>query len=116
MNIQRHQTSQLMSQAVIHGDTIYLAGQVADDPSADVRGQMRQILTKIDTLLGQLGSQRTCLLTANIWLASMGDFADMNKEWEAWVPRRSAPARATVQATLFSSAHKVEIAVIAAAK
>jgi len=103
-----------MSQAVVHGETVYLAGQVADDASADIRGQTRQILGKIDALLHDAGSEKARLLSAHIWLANMAEFADMNHEWEAWVAQGSAPARATVQATLFTPAHKVEIAVVAA--
>jgi enamine deaminase RidA (YjgF/YER057c/UK114 family) len=104
-----------MSQTVTHGGTIYLSGQVADDTSADLVEQVRQVLAKIDALLVRAGSGRSKLLAANIWLASMSDFTEMNKVWEEWVPAGSAPARATVEAKLVSPAHRVEIAVIAAA-
>jgi enamine deaminase RidA (YjgF/YER057c/UK114 family) len=114
MNIQRHRTNALMSQIVIRADTVYLCGQIADDASADIQGQTRQILQKLDSLLSEAGSGRDKLLMATLWLASMADFAAMNREWEAWLPAGAAPARATVQATLFTPAHKIEIAVIAA--
>jgi isopentenyl diphosphate isomerase/L-lactate dehydrogenase-like FMN-dependent dehydrogenase len=114
MNIQRHRTNALMSQIVIRADTVYLCGQIADDVSADIQGQTRQVLQKLDSLLTEAGSGRDKLLMATLWLSSMADFAAMNREWEAWLPEGSAPARATVQATLLTPAHKVEVAVIAA--
>ncbi len=114
MSVQRIQKGKWMSQAVIHAGTVYLSGQIADDISADIRRQTSQILKKIDALLGTAGSDKTKLLTANIWLADMADFAEMNREWEVWVPEGLAPARATVQATLFTPAHRIEIAVVAA--
>jgi (S)-mandelate dehydrogenase len=114
LSIERFRTNSLMSQGVAHGDTLYLCGQVADDVSADARGQTRQILHKIDALLGASGSSRKKLLMANIWLSSMEDFSRMNEEWAAWVPEGCAPARATVEARLVTPRHKVEIAVVAA--
>ena len=103
-----------MSQAVVHGDTVYLAGQVADDPSADVAGQTRQILAKIDALLAEAGSDKTRILSANIWLADISTFGEMNQVWDAWVPQGHAPARATVEAKLAAPQYRVEIGVIAA--
>jgi enamine deaminase RidA (YjgF/YER057c/UK114 family) len=112
--IERIQTGPRMSQAVIHGDTVYLAGQVADDTSQDVAGQTRQILAKIDQLLASARTDRTRMLSVNIWLADIGTFAEMNSVWDTWVPRGHTPARATVEAKLATPAYKVEIAVIAA--
>lgn len=112
--IERIQIGPRMSQAVIHGDTVYLAGQVADDTNQDVAGQTRQILAKIDQLLASARTDRTRLLSANIWLADIGTFAEMNSVWDAWVPQGATPARATVEAKLATPAYKVEIAVIAA--
>jgi enamine deaminase RidA (YjgF/YER057c/UK114 family) len=114
MTIQRRGTERRLSQVVEHGETIYLSGQVADDPSGDVSDQTRQILDKIDLLLAQAGSDRTRLLSANIWLAVATDFAAMSELWEAWIPEGSAPARTTVQATLVLPVYKIEITVIAA--
>jgi enamine deaminase RidA (YjgF/YER057c/UK114 family) len=113
MTIRRMHTERRLSQAVEHGQTVYLSGQVADDTSGDVRAQTRQILSKIDNLLAEAGSHKTKLLSANIWLAAAADFADMSDVWEAWVPEGSAPARTTVQATLVLPAYKIEITVIA---
>jgi enamine deaminase RidA (YjgF/YER057c/UK114 family) len=114
MTIFRTGIERRLSQLVVHGETIYLSGQVADDTSGDVRDQTRQILRKIDTLLAGVGSDKTRLLSANIWLASAADFAAMSEVWEAWVPKGVAPARTTVQATLVLPAFKIEITVIAA--
>ena len=104
-----------MSQAVIHGNTVYLAGQVADDPSQDVPGQTRQILSAIDRLLAEAGTDKTRILSATIYLADIGTFSQMNSVWDAWVPDGHTPARATVEAKLATPAFTVEIQVIAGA-
>ncbi len=114
MSIRRIDTGPRMSQAVVHGNTVYLAGQVAQDPSADVTGQARQILGQIDALLAEAGSDKTRILSATIWLADIATFAQMNQAWDAWVPAGHTPARATVEASLAAPQYKVEIAVIAA--
>ncbi len=103
-----------MSDAVIHGATVYLAGQVADDPSADVKGQTQQVLDAIDRLLAQARSDKTKILQAQIFLANIADFAAMNQVWDAWVPEGHTPARATVEAKLATPKYLVEIKVIAA--
>jgi len=112
--IKRLESGPRMSQAVVHGSTVYLAGQVADDPSMDVAGQTRQILASIDKLLAAAGSDKTCILSATIYLAEISTFAQMNAEWDAWVPQGHTPARATVEARLAAPQYKVEIQVIAA--
>ena len=112
--IKRLESGPRMSQAVVHGNTVYLAGQVADDPSVDVAGQTRQILASIDKLLAAAGSDRTRILSATIYLAEIGTFAQMNSEWDAWVPQGHTPARATVEAKLATPQYRVEIQVIAA--
>ncbi len=112
--IQRLHTGPRMSQAVIHGNTVYLAGQVADDPSQDVPGQTRQILAAIDRLLAEAGTDKTRILSATIYLASIGTFAQMNSVWDSWVPQGHTPARATVEARLAAPQYTVEIQVIAA--
>jgi enamine deaminase RidA (YjgF/YER057c/UK114 family) len=104
-----------MSKAVIHGDAVYLAGQVADKKKgASVGEQTAEILSIIDDLLAQAGTDKGKLLSANIWLTDISTFADMNAVWDAWVVQGATPARATVQAQLASAEYKVEIAVIAA--
>ena len=112
--IKRLEPGPRMSQAVVHGNTVYLAGQVADDPSVDVAGQTRQILASIDKLLAAAGSDKTRILSTTIYLANIGTFAQMNSEWDAWVPQGHTPARATVEAKLAAPQYKVEIQVIAA--
>ncbi len=114
MPIKRFNPGPRMSQAVAYGGLVYLAGQVADDPSADVAGQTRQILGKIDGLLAEAGSGKGRILSVNIWLADIGTFAQMNGVWDAWVDLANPPARATVEARLAAPAFKVEIAVVAA--
>jgi enamine deaminase RidA (YjgF/YER057c/UK114 family) len=112
--IKRLESGPRMSQAVVHGNTVYLAGQVADDPSVDVAGQTRQILASIDKLLAAAGSDKSRILSATIYLANIGTFAQMNAEWDAWVPQGHTPARATVEARLAAPQYKVEIQVTAA--
>jgi enamine deaminase RidA (YjgF/YER057c/UK114 family) len=114
MSITRNHGNQRMSQIVIHGDTIYLAGQVAADASADITVQTQQVLQKVDKLLAEADSDSSKILSAQIWIASMGHFAAMNAVWDAWVPEGHAPARACIEARLASPDLLVEVGVIAA--
>jgi enamine deaminase RidA (YjgF/YER057c/UK114 family) len=114
MTIERIKVGPRMSQVVIHGDTIYLAGQVADDPSADVAGQTRQILAKIDNLLAEAGADKSKVLSANVWLSDISTFDQMNAVWDKWVTPGQPPARATVESRLARPEFKVEIMVVAA--
>lgn len=112
--IQRIEPGPRMSEASIHDGIVYLAGQVADDPSGDAEAQTRQVLAQIDALLAQAGSDKTRILRAQIYLADIADFAAMNRAWDAWVVAGNAPSRATVEARLANPAWKVEIVVTAA--
>ena len=115
MAITRLHAGPRMSQAVVHGSTVYLAGQVADQAKGkSVGDQTREILAAIERLLGEAGSDKTKILSATIYLADIGTFAEMNAVWDAWVPAGHAPARATVEAKLAAPAYTVEIACIAA--
>jgi len=114
MSITRKHTGQRMSQIVIHGDTVYLAGQVAADANAAIGDQTRQVLQKIETLLEEAGSDKNKLLSAQIWLSNMGHFAQMNEVWDAWLPEGVAPARACIEARLASPDLLVEIGIVAA--
>ncbi len=114
MSIERHKVGPRMSQAVVHGGTVYLAGQVADDPSAGVKGQTEQILANIDALLAAAGSDKSKLLATTIYLSDIAGFAEMNAAWDAWVSAGNSPARATVEAKLAAPQYKVEIMVTAA--
>ena len=114
MSITRHHGNQRMSQIVIHGDTVYLAGQVAADPTANISEQTRQVLQKIDDLLAEAGSDNSQILSAQIWLASIAHFAAMNEVWDSWIPAGHAPARACIEARLASPDLLVEIGIVAA--
>ncbi len=114
MSIRRIDVGPRMSQAVVHGNTVYIAGQVAADPKADVTVQTEQILGQIDRLLKEAGTDKTRILSATIWLSNMGTFAEMNSAWDAWVSAGNTPARATTEAKLAAPDYRVEIAVIAA--
>jgi len=114
MSIRRIEVGPRMSQAVVHGNTVYLAGQVAADTSGNTTGQTMVILGQIDKLLAAAGTDKTKLLSATIYLPDIADFAAMNAAWDAWVPQGHTPARATVEAKLAAPQYKVEIAVIAA--
>ncbi|MDA0978757.1 MAG: RidA family protein [Proteobacteria bacterium] len=115
MTITRIKTNKRMSQAVVHGGLVYLAGQVAlEAPGADIETQTAAILGQIDRLLDEAASSKEYILSATVWLVSMEDFAAMNSVWDAWIPEGAAPARACVEARLASPDYTVEIAVIAA--
>ena len=115
MGIQRIDTNERMSQVVIHGSTIYVAGQVALDAlSTLVADQTSDILKRIDRPLAEAGSNKSKLLSATIWLASMDEFNEMNGIWDTWVSPGDAPTRACVEARLAAPQFTVEIAVIAA--
>jgi enamine deaminase RidA (YjgF/YER057c/UK114 family) len=114
MTIQRFEVGPRMSQAVVHGGVAYLAGIIAEDPVPSVVEQTRQILARIDRLLATVGSDKTRILKANIWLADMRQFGDMNSVWDAWVAKDHPPARATVEARLAGPQYLVEIMVEAA--
>ena len=98
---------------VVHGDTIYLAGQVAAEGES-VTAQTQGILKQIDDLLAKAGSDKTKILMAQIWLDDMSDFAEMNAVWDAWVPKGHEPGRAAGSAHLATPGFKVEIMITAA--
>jgi enamine deaminase RidA (YjgF/YER057c/UK114 family) len=114
MSITRHDQSSILSQAVVHGDTVYLAGVVAKDVDQDVKGQTRQVLDEIDRLLAKCGSGKSKVLSATIWVTDIRNRAPMNEVWTAWVDKSSMPARACVEAKLADPKALVEIMVIAA--
>ena len=114
MTITRIKPGPRMSQTVVHAHTVYTAGQVADDSSADVAGQTRQVLAKIDSLLAEAGSDKSKAMSATIWLSNMDDFAAMNEVWDAWVSPGNTPTRACVESKLAAPQFIVEIAIVAA--
>lgn len=103
-----------LSGAVIHNGLIYLAGQVADDASLDAQGQMADILQQVDALLAEAGTDKSRLISVQIFLANMADMEDMNRAWDAWLDPMNKPARATVEAKLADPDWKVELTGIAA--
>lgn len=115
MSIKRIESGARLSAAVVFNGVVYLAGQVPTDASLDIGGQTRQVLEAIDALLGKAGTNKTRVLTAQIFLSDMADFPGMNAQWDQWVSAGNTPARATVQAKLADPGFKVEIVVTAAA-
>ena len=111
--IRRYGVGKRLSEMVTYHGFLYLAGQVAADPSADVKGQTEQILKQIDDLLEEGGATKKSILTTTIYLADISTFAQMNEAWDAWVPEGMPPARATVEAKLAKPEYKVEIMVTA---
>lgn len=115
MKIERQEVGPRMSQIVVHGDTVYLAGIVArENGGKSVEIQTREVLATIDRYLAQVGSDKTKILSANIWLRNMNTFNEMNAVWDSWVSPGNTPARATVEAKLANPAFDVEIMVVAA--
>ena len=113
MSIKRINAGARMSSAVVHGDTVYLAGLTADDAKADVKGQTKEILDQIDTILETHGTDKTRLLQAQIWVKDIRDRDAMNEIWTAWLPKGGAPARACVEANMADPRLLVEIMVTA---
>ena len=115
MTIERHESGPRMSKAVVHGNTVYLAGITAEKARGkSVKEQTQEILALIDGFLAKAGTDKTKLLSANIWITDMSTFQEMNAVWDAWVPEGCAPARATVEAKLAAPTVNVEIMVQAA--
>lgn len=112
--IQRFDVGPRLSEMAIHQGTVYLAGQIPDDPTADMEGQTRQVLAAIDALLARAGTDKTRLLMVQIFVADMAEFDAMNRAWDAWVPAGHTPPRATVEARLARPEWKVEIVATAA--
>lgn len=115
MTIQRIEAGPRMSKVVIHGDTVYLTGLTANKTvGQSLAEQSAEILSLIDGFLAKAGTDKSKLLTANIWITDMANFAEMNAVWDAWVSPGNTPARATVEAQLAAPQYKVEIMVVAA--
>jgi enamine deaminase RidA (YjgF/YER057c/UK114 family) len=114
MSITRHDPGSILSHAVEHGDTVYLAGIVAKDLNKDVKGQTKEVVDEIDRLLGKCGSHKSKILQAQIWVTDIRNRALMNEVWTAWIDPKNLPARACVEAALADPKCLVEIMVIAA--
>ncbi len=114
MSITRHDPSSILSHAVEHGNTVYLAGIVAKDYKKDVKGQTKEIVDEIDRLLAKCGSHKSKILSATIWVTDIRNRAAMNEVWTAWLDPKNLPARACIEAKLADPAALVEIMVVAA--
>jgi enamine deaminase RidA (YjgF/YER057c/UK114 family) len=112
--IQRFDVGKRLSEMAVHNGVVYLAGQVAEDPTQGIRNQTEQVLASIDSLLARAGTDKTKILRAEIFLRDLVDFDPMNEVWEAWVPEGNAPPRATLQASLANEHWLIEILVTAA--
>ena len=112
--IVRHESKAILSNAVEYGNTLYLAGIVAEDLSKDVKSQSQQILAAIDRLLAAGGSHKSKVLTATIWVSDIRNRAAMNEAWTAWADPKNLPARACVEAKMADPNVLVEIQVVAA--
>ena len=115
MTVERFETGPRMSQVVVHGNTVYLAGVVASNaPGESVTKQTQDILATIDGHLKKAGTDKSKLLSATIYITDMRTFAEMNAVWDGWVSPGNTPARATVEARLAAPQYTVEIMVTAA--
>lgn len=114
MTIERLDTNERSSQVTIHGNLVFLAGQVArDNAGAPIADQTKEVLSRVDGLLARAGTCNAHLLNATIWLRRASDYAAMNDVWVAWLPKGGGPARAVIEATMITEGWDVEIAVIA---
>ena len=114
MSITRQQPGKRLSQAVIHGNTVYLAGQVAADYNGSIEKQTGEVLAAIDKLLAEAGTSKSKVLSCQVILNNIADFAAMNSVYDAWIDPANPPARACIEARLAHPALKVEIIAIAA--
>ena len=112
--LRRFHVGDRMSEMTIHNGTVYLAGQIAEDASQDIRGQTAQVLASIDKLLTEAGTDKAHILRCQIFIKDLADFAAMNELWEDWIAPGDAPPRATVRAELAKPEWKIEMVVTAA--
>jgi enamine deaminase RidA (YjgF/YER057c/UK114 family) len=112
--IQRFHVGARLSEMAIHNGTVYLAGQVPDDPTKDIGGQTAEVLASIDKLLAEAGTDKSRLLMVQIYLADLADFPGMNAVWDVWVTQGQTPPRATVQAQLARPEWRIEVVATAA--
>lgn len=116
MDIKRLHVGKTLSEMAIHNGVVYLAGQVSEDLTQDIEGQTREVLGHIDRLLDEVGTDKSRILSCQIFLADRKDFSQMNAIWNEWVADGHSPPRATVEASLMNPAWLVEILVTAALK
>lgn len=114
MAVQRFHVGPRLSEIAVHNGTVYLAGQIAEDTKQDIAGQMREVLGHIDRLLAEANSDKTLILSTQIYISDMENFAAMNAVWDEWVAKGNTPPRATVEAKLANPDCLVEVVVVAA--
>ncbi|GLI56846.1 hypothetical protein PM10SUCC1_23600 [Propionigenium maris DSM 9537] len=114
MGIKRHDSGKRMSRAVIHNNTVYLCGQVPKDETVGIKEQTKTTLEKVDELLAEVGSHKSRILSATVYIKDMDLFKDMNEVWEEWTAEGHAPARACVEAKMARETLLFEVSVIAA--
>lgn len=114
MEIQRLHVTKRLSETAIHNKTVYLAGQIAEDATQDMQGQMREVLGHVDRLLAEAGSDKSRILMCQIFISNLDNFDAMNAVWDEWVAQGNAPPRATVEARLAKPEWLVEVLVTAA--
>jgi enamine deaminase RidA (YjgF/YER057c/UK114 family) len=114
MEIKRLHVGKRLSEVAIHNGTVYLAGQVASDTTQDIIGQTREVLGHVDRLLAEAGSDKSRILSTQIYITDMANFPAMNTVWEAWVVPGATPPRATVEAKLADPACLIEFVIVAA--
>jgi enamine deaminase RidA (YjgF/YER057c/UK114 family) len=115
LSIKRINVGPRMSQAVVHGNTVYLSGQVANATAGgSVTDQTREILDQIDALLAEAGSDKSKILSAGVFIADIGTFAEMNAVWDGWVSPGNTPCRTTIETKLAAAKYAIEISIVAA--
>jgi enamine deaminase RidA (YjgF/YER057c/UK114 family) len=114
MSVVRHEPGSILSLAVEHGSTVYLAGIVAKNLKNDIKGQTEEVLAEIDRLLGKAGTSKSKLVQATIWVSDIRNRLPMNEVWTKWVDPKNLPVRACIEAKLADPAGLVEIMVVAA--
>ena len=112
--VQRFDVGARLSEMAVHNGTVYLAGPVPTDATADMAGQTQQVLDQIDALLARAHTDKSRLLMVQIFIKDLAEFPAMNAVYDEWGPDGHAPPRATVQAALANPDWKLEIVVTAA--
>lgn len=116
MTVKRYKPAQRLAEAVVANGLIFTAGQIPENPDQDAKAQVANVLAQIDTILADLGSDKTQIIDATIFLANLDDYAALNAAWDEWITPGNVPARATVEAKLADPSWKVEIKIVAAVK
>ncbi|MGO4377411.1 RidA family protein [Pseudoduganella sp. RAF19] len=116
MEIKRFHVGKRLSEIAVHNGTVYLAGQIAEKTDVGIKEQTAEVLAHIDRLLEEAGSDKSRILSTQIYITDMANFPGMNEVWEAWVVQGATPPRATVEANLANPACLVEIVIVAAQK